>query len=214
MDFKVDTSEIEFFLKAVKINVSKIVDKSIDTYNNLFQIHPEHAREIHEELGDDLEKKGNYGGAINAYNKILITDPNNVGILLKLSKIYIRLGQLVVAEESLKKATALDDTIPEAFYLLGSVCFSLDNNKGALAALKKATNLNPGYSDAFYKLGLVHDAMHNPDSAIEAYLKTIALKPDFVKAYQSLGFAYEAKGNRDEAVKYFKKSMELDAKNS
>ncbi len=215
MDLKVDTSEIEFFLKAVKINVKKIVDKSIDSYNSLFQIHPEHVREIHEELGDELEKKGNYGGAINAYNKILSTDPNNVSVLLKQAKIFIHLGQLTVAEETLNKVTAIDDNnIPEAFYLLGSVKFSLDANKDALKALKKATDLNPGYADAYYKLGLVHDAMHNTDAAIEAYLKTIGLKPAFVKPYQSLGFAYEAKGNRDEAVKYFKKSMELDAKKS
>ncbi|MEI6305676.1 MAG: hypothetical protein WCP33_02540, partial [Deltaproteobacteria bacterium] len=60
MDFKVDTSEIEFFLKAAGINAKKLLDKSVDAYNSLFQITPEHAKNIHAGRGESLEKKGDY----------------------------------------------------------------------------------------------------------------------------------------------------------
>ena len=51
MGINIDTSEIQFFLKAVSINAKKLINKSIDTYNNLLQIDPESAKEIHNELG-------------------------------------------------------------------------------------------------------------------------------------------------------------------
>jgi len=65
----IDTSELQFFVKAVSINAKRLINRSIDAYNNLLQIDPESTKEIHNELGDDLEKRGNYDGAIKAYKK-------------------------------------------------------------------------------------------------------------------------------------------------
>ena len=88
MELNIDTSELQFFLRAVAINIKKLIEKCIDTYNSFFQLSPENAVEIHQELGDNLEKKGNHDGAIKAYQKILLTEPVNVSVLFKLGKIY------------------------------------------------------------------------------------------------------------------------------
>jgi|GEM_PF-7109338 len=57
MAVNIDTSGLQFFLKAVIINIKRLINRCIDSYNSLFQLDPENAREIHNELGDDLEKR-------------------------------------------------------------------------------------------------------------------------------------------------------------
>jgi hypothetical protein len=91
MALNIDTSEFQFFMRAVIINIKKLINKCIDSYNNLFLLDTESVCEIHNELGDDLEKKGNDEGAIMAYCRILLTDPTNTNVLLKLGRIGLKL---------------------------------------------------------------------------------------------------------------------------
>ena len=104
MAINIDTSGLQFFLRAVIINLKKLINKCIDSYNSLFQLDPESVCEVHNELGDDLEKTGNFEGASKAYRRILQTEPTNASVLLKLGKIYTRLGRNSEALETLRKA--------------------------------------------------------------------------------------------------------------
>ena len=212
MPLHIDSSELQFYLRTVTINIKMLINKCVNSYNSLFRLAPESLLAIHSGLGDDQVKKGNYDGAIKSYGKALQVDPTNTDVLFKLGKIFAQRGLNREAAGLLRTLTIIDEQMPEAFYLLGSACFACDNNGEAEVALNRAIALNPGYAEAYYKLGLVADARLNHDAAIAAYLKTISLKPNHIKAYQSLGFVYEAKGMRDEAVKYFKKSMEMEQK--
>jgi tetratricopeptide (TPR) repeat protein len=209
MSTGIDFSDYFYFFRVLAKNSKKLLDRSVDTYNSILQLDPREAQGIHFEMGASLERKGDYPGAIRAYEKILVTEPDNVSALFKIGRLYIQLCQLGRGLEVLKKVTQLDTTFAEAFYLLGSAHFSMDENEEALEALKRSIELIPGNAEAYYKLGLIYDAMQMTNSSIDAYQKAITFKPDFVRAYQSLGFAYEAKGMRDEAVKNFKKSLEL-----
>jgi tetratricopeptide (TPR) repeat protein len=191
------TGQAKYYAKALAINLKKILDRTVDSYISVFTLNPEESREVLLEFSAEMEQKGNYQGAGEVYKKILASEPTNVDALFKLGKV-------------LTKVVILDGTIAQAFYLLGSAHFALDENQEAMKALRKAVELNPGYAEAYYKMGLILDARGEHDQAIEAYQKTISFSPEFQRAYQSLGFAYESKGLRNEAVKYFKKAIDIE----
>jgi tetratricopeptide (TPR) repeat protein len=197
----ISTTELKYYGKVLAINFKKFLDRAVDKYNSLLTLDPEESKEVLLEISKGMEEKGNSKGAGEIYKKILSSEPNNVNALFKLAKAYNDTGQFKEAVEALKKVVVLDDSIAQAFYLLGS-------------ALQKAVELNPGYAEAYYKIGLIFDARSDHDRAIEAYQRTISFSPDFVRAYQSLGFAYESKGMRDEAVKYFKKAIDIEERRS
>lgn len=210
--FKLDTSDFRFFLKAISINSMKLLNSMVDKYNGMFQVSAEDAVRMYTEIGERARKRGDNEGAIKAFTKVLEADSGNVEILAKLGRIYLDVGLATEAIEVLKKATLLNNESAKNFYLLGSACFMVDDNEGALNALNEAININANYSFAYYKMGLVYDSMSKYDEAIEAYEKAISIRPNFVKAYQSIGLAYEGKGMREKAVQYFRKALEKEEK--
>lgn len=108
MAVNIDTSGLQFFLKAVIINIKRLINRCIDSYNSLFQLDPENAREIHNELGDDLEKKGNHVGAIKAYHKTIGLRPDHVNAYQSLGFAYEAQGLRDEAVKYFKKSMDIE----------------------------------------------------------------------------------------------------------
>jgi tetratricopeptide (TPR) repeat protein len=209
MKRNIDMSPVKVFFRVFTLNTKKAVDWLINRYNGLFQITPKDAEDIYTDIGDDLEIKGDYDGAVKAYNKVLSSSPDNVDVLFKLGKAHLGRRAPKDAYEAFKKVTAMK-AHGKAYYYLGACSFMMDDNNEALEAFRTSIEMDPGNSEAHYKLGLVYDNMSDYDNAIGAYDKALSINPNLIKAYHSIGLSYEAKGMREEAVKFFKKSIKME----
>ena len=58
MEINVNTSGLVVFLKTMAVNSKKMIDSLVDTYNGIFQLNPEDARDIYMKMGDEKRKKG------------------------------------------------------------------------------------------------------------------------------------------------------------
>ncbi len=107
-------------------------------------------------------RKGNAAKARECFNRSLIIDPDNPVTWYNLGHLqyseYKETGdtsRLVQAEESFRKAVALDPSKGAAFFVLGVVMFHKESDPEAASCLDKALALDPGLSEAYYYLGLI-----------------------------------------------------------
>ena len=107
----------------------------------------------------------NQDGAIAAYRRALLLDPELVPALVNLANLLYARDQLIEAQALYERAVALDDQCFEAFFNLGNVHHDLARYADAEACYDQAVRLNPVHADAqFYlavtleKLGRSQDA--------------------------------------------------------
>lgn len=107
-------------------------------------------------------KKGNAAKARECFDRSLIIDPDNPVTLYNLGNLQYSefketgdMSRLVQAEESFRKAVALDPSKGVAFFVLGVVLFHKKSDSEAASCLEKALALDPRLSEAQYYLGLI-----------------------------------------------------------
>jgi tetratricopeptide (TPR) repeat protein len=107
----------------------------------------------------------NQEGAIAAYRRALVLDPELVPALVNLANLLYARDQLIEAQALYERAIALDRDCFEAHFNLGNVHHDLGRYGEAKISYEHAVRLNPVYADAqFYlavtleKLGRSQDA--------------------------------------------------------
>ena len=110
------------------------------------------------------------------------------------------------AFELAQKAIALDDALPDAYYLLANTyLWKMEHEKG-IAAYKKAIALAPNGADGYAGMGDILTWSGKPLEALEWLQKAMRLNPLHPVWYLwSLGHAYFAAGRYDEANEAFKR---------
>ena len=101
-----------------------------------------------------------------------------------------------------KKAVAMDNTLPQAYWALGFVHLYRNEFNQAATAVKKAINIAPSYADGYGLLALINNRLGNADEAIRLINKAIKLNPHYTWDYPyNLGRAYYVKGRYEQAIK-------------
>ena len=105
-------------------------------------------------MADALKGKGDFSGALNAYNDLIPKAEDEAEIYFLIGETYSDMNQLADAVQSYKKAISTYDRverkIPEylqkAYYNLGIALYKLNRFGPALEALKSARELFPDNS--------------------------------------------------------------------
>jgi len=110
--------------------------------------------------------------------------------------------------ELAKKAIVLDDSLAEAYALLGYLFTMTGQHDKAIALVEKAVALSPNSADLHYRLGKVLNFVGGWEESIPEYKKAIRLDPIPPNYYLwSLGLAYAWTGQYDEAIKWCEKAV-------
>jgi len=105
------------------------------------------------------------------------------------------------ALELAQKAAALDDSLPEAYRILGILCLWKKQHAQAIALTERAIGLNPNDADAIAQLGSVLSFAGKPKEGIELVKTAMRLNPMYPVSYLfNLGHAYMLAGRYEEAV--------------
>jgi adenylate cyclase len=105
------------------------------------------------------------------------------------------------AFELAQKAAALDDSLPEAYRILGTLCLWKKQHDQAIALTERAIALNPNYADAIEQLGSILSFAGKPEEGIDLVKTAMRLNPMYPVNYLfSLGHAYMLAGRYEEAA--------------
>jgi Tfp pilus assembly protein PilF len=143
-------------------------------------------------LGLLTQATSRYAESVELFQRATQENPKSAKyfVNLGLSLGGMGLGKTRESLDALRKAVAIDPTIPAAWSNLGNE-FSNDLQfEEAIDAYQKALRLNPDFADAQCNLGAaLQEHLPTLAPAIAAYERAVALQPDFATAHWNLGFA-------------------------
>ena len=118
------------------------------------------------------------------------------------------------AVSAAQQAQSLNETLPEAYFALGSAYLATGKTAEAASTLKRAIDLAPNSDEGYRRLGDAFKSTGNEAEAFAAYKHAIQLNPYYWFNYNALGSAALKFNQNDEALKAFQKVIELEPDNA
>jgi adenylate cyclase len=113
------------------------------------------------------------------------------------------------ASELAQKALLLDDSLPGAYRMLGSLCAWRKEYDEGVTALEKAVTLDPNDAESYAVLARIHVFSGRPKDAVRLMEKAIHLNPAHPAWYSNvLGMAYLMMKVDDKATRAFKQAVQ------
>ena len=114
------------------------------------------------------------------------------------------------ARAAATKALELDDSLGEAYAIIGTVQSRDLDIPAAIASLRKAIELNPALTTAHYTLGRVYYCIERHPEAQAAMLRALSLDPLSMIIHTCVGDAYYYAREYEKSVTYYRKAVALD----
>jgi tetratricopeptide (TPR) repeat protein len=129
------------------------------------------------------------------------------------AQMMIRVEFHEAAEAELKKALALDATLPRTHYLLGEIAIHFARIDEGIALFRKELEVNPMDPMAHYRLGEAYARQQKWDPAIAALQRSLWINPYYSGPLIVLGRAYLAKTQPAVAEGLLRRATEYDPNN-
>jgi tetratricopeptide (TPR) repeat protein len=164
-----------------------------------------------------FERIGELDTAIALFRQAVTIDPDYGRGWIGLGEAYWtkftmnRDAQLIdSAEESSRRALALDDRLSGPHINLGFIYTGTGRHEEAIAEFDLALKLDPLSHRAYGGLARAYEASNDMERAEATYKKVIELKPDYWLGYRDLQLFYLSQGRHDEALQYLDEAVALN----
>ncbi len=147
-----------------------------------------------------LFRKGDFKGAEPLLAQALKADSGDRTTIEALGSIYATSDRYRQAEESFRKALAVEPSSTFAWLGLAAVLIDTGRYDEALAALDEVRRRDPGNLSALVKGALLDLRRGHPGAAEAAAREAIGKRPDHPEAHYVLGLSLEAQGSLDGAA--------------
>jgi protein O-GlcNAc transferase len=135
-------------------------------------------------------RRQNWPEARAEFEKLLETDPNDVGTRTNLARVCLELGDLPAAEDHAQAAVALRGDDEAALFTLGRVLLAEGKLDLAASTFARIASANPRASSAPYGLAGVAAKKGDRDAALDELGQAVALKvPNPAEIAQDPAFA-------------------------
>jgi len=168
----------------------------------------------HNNLGEALDERGQFGEAIAHYQKALEINPHYADAHINFGNTLFQKEQWDAAMAQYQKALEMNPNNAEAHFNLGLALSQKGQVDEAMTQYQRALEINPNYADAHYNLGNALLQKGEVDGAIVEFKKVLEINSNFAPAHNHLGFAFFQMGHRDEAMTQFQKVLEIDPNNA
>lgn len=162
----------------------------------------------HNNLGNDLAKRGDHTEAMHHFTEALRARPGYADAHNNLGNSLLAMGRTDEALAHYHKSLELDPDLPNAYNGLGMALNSVGKTDEAIEQLTEALTLRPTYAEAHNNLGLALVKQGNIEAAIAHYRRALQLKPGLTKACNNLANALLTAGRADEAVTYYRQALQ------
>ncbi len=181
-------------------------------FKNVLQIDPQDA-EGHFMFGQIMEKEQNWRQAYALFLRAVELNPNHVGALTHLGRLYAMSGAPEKAIESADKVLVQKPGDPAAMVLKGLAKARMGNKEDAVRDVEAAVKVDSDNIDAVSLLAALYADLGDMDKAIAMAEKGAKDHPKNMGIHLLLARMYEKKGNTQGAVVLLKKMIELQPEN-
>lgn len=154
-------------------------------------------------LAASYEGMGEYGQAIQVYEKAAKMNMLTEQILSRLGRDYLRTHQLRKAAKVMEQASELNPTDLDNLRNLGTADLQLGRLEDARKAFEAITLQSKNYAPAFNGLGLVDIAQGNAEGAMQNFQQALVANPEEAEPMLNLGLLYQRAGQKGQALHYF-----------
>lgn len=164
------------------------------------------------EKGHRMETAGDLQVAVDSYQMALKLVPEDTRVLVRLSAIASRVGQMDKAEAFIQRAIAAKPDRWEFHKELGNL-FKRQGRLGeAEASLKRAISLAPNSAPAHYDLGIVYQISGRSEEALARYSSAVDCDPDHAYAWNNMGMIHLERKAFDSARVCFLTAIDKNSK--
>jgi tetratricopeptide (TPR) repeat protein len=135
--------------------------------------------------------------------------PDAASAWLERGRLLLVLGDAERAQESSRRAVALDDRNAEAHSALGVAYLASGQVQAALEQLEAAARLAPEQPERLTNLGTVYMLRGRVTEAIATYERALTLAPDDARTHGDLGAAHLANNRPDLALPHLSRATAL-----
>ncbi|HEX5808062.1 MAG TPA: tetratricopeptide repeat protein [Anaerolineales bacterium] len=148
-----------------------------------------------------------YNRAVEEAKRLLIQNPNDSALLLRLGTAYYQLDRLDDADAAYTKAIELDPNLAEAYYSRSVVWVDRGDFEKAIRDANDAIHIDPTNARAYNNRGFAYLQKGYFDRALEDLCKALELDDRLAVAYFNRGIAYNSladfkNANRDFEITY------------
>jgi eukaryotic-like serine/threonine-protein kinase len=161
--------------------------------------------------GLQLERRGDYQGAIKQFQASTQEDANFALAYSELGKAYAQLGQDSDAEQASGKAVELSDALPiQEKYLIQASHFQiLRDYPKAIDAYENLAKVWPDNTDVLFSLGLLYEQSSNYDKARDAFTKVLSLDSKRVLGLLEIGKVEIESGDPQKGLEYLTRAQAM-----
>jgi len=157
---------------------------------------------------DDRMAAGDLAGAVTAMEQSSELSPDDVDILIDLSRLYGRTGDLQRNEQVCRRALAREPMRAEAHFRLGRVLSERGDLPGAQSSLEQATRLEPLSPTYRAALAQLYMRVRRPEDAVRELRFARRLAPSDPTTGFNLGLGLAQTGNMPEAAAELETALE------
>ena len=160
--------------------------------------------------GYALFEQGNYNGAIEVYNQVLVDYPDAYIVNMSIGDCHFKMEDYAKAAEFYLKVLDKEPENHEVIMAIGNCYSNLGEDEKALEWYKKIEMDNIKDPVVLYNIGIYFQNSGQVDEAIIYYQKALEIKEDALDVIYQYGLALLAKQNNAAALAEFEKYLKFD----
>ncbi len=201
---------LNFRMEGERKRHNHLLDSAETALNQCIALQP-NAAFAYNELGLIARRKKNFTLAIEHFTQAIQHSPR---WSLPLSNLCVTFLDLKLPQQAIGygiAATLINDSLPLAYYNLGTAYFEMNQWNLAVTQFNKTIALDSNYAKAYYNLGLSFYQLEQYDAAKNTMLKYSSKRPEDEDGWKSLGEICRKLNLPESAEKYFNKALQINS---
>ena len=129
--------------------------------------------------------------AIEAFDIVTRLKPDKMDGWFNLAKTYLKEGNLMLADEMLRKASKVEPNQPRIAFFWGMLLEKSGRMDEAIKAYERTLQAYPDNRDTWARLGRVYWLSDKIEDSINSYTEVLRIDPENAQAYHQLSLAYK-----------------------
>ncbi len=155
----------------------------------------------------EMHRQGLIDQAETAFLAVLKAEPDHLGCLRSLARLYRQNGQLDKAVRLIARGLEIDPSSASEHNHLGAVYQQLGHLHEAQQFFKSALEQDANYVEAYLGLGSVFQAMGETEEAEACFRQALRINPDFAEANINLGLLLRQRAQYGEAETVLRRAV-------
>ncbi|MEL6927548.1 MAG: tetratricopeptide repeat protein [Cyanobacteria bacterium J06600_6] len=151
-----------------------------------------------------------YQEALEAYDSVIIQNPQNITALLDKANVLSKLQRHEQALNTYEQAVFINENSHLTWLGKGNALFALQRYDEALAAFDRAVKVQPKSYISWHNRGsLLRDGIRDLPEAIASYDRSLKINPNFYHGWRDRGIALSQSQQHQAAIASFKKALKI-----